>query len=190
MGEIKRKELVEQIKTNKKLDVNNVSELFFNKRAYIGVLGTLLNKPWRLKDPKYTLTEDDFYNDLFYKIIFDFISNNTDKESLTTKDLERYLIKYPTIKEELERKKIYEWIDCAKDLADCIEKPFDFDYWYNIIKKDSIILYFSKLGFGYPKYIEYYNNEKTTPKQLLQLYYDYIIRNAENKFNIRIKTNE
>ena len=126
-----------------------MSELY-DKSAVLIVLGSLIKKPTLLLDSKYNINETDFA-ERFHKIIFSAIYNlfYNNVVNITPNEIDRYLSSFGT------QKRIFD----ENDGLDYCEKlqhisPIEnFDYYYNILKKYSLLRSLKEQGFDTKEFI-------------------------------------
>lgn len=117
----------------------------YDKSAVLIVLGSLMKKPSALLDSKYNITENDFV-ERFHKIVFGAVYNlyYNNIGNITPNEIDRYLTAYPV------QKKIFDDND-GLDYCERLQKisPLEnFDYYYNILKKYSLLRSLKEQGFN------------------------------------------
>ena len=126
-----------------------MSELY-DKSAVLIVLGSLIKKPSLLLDSKYNITESDFA-ERFHKIIFSSIYNlfYSNVVNITPNEIDRYLTAFGA------QKRIFDEND-GLDYCEKLQKisPVEnFDYYYNILKKYSLLRSLKEQGFDTKAFI-------------------------------------
>lgn len=126
-----------------------MSELY-DKSAVLIVLGSLIKKPTLLLDSKYNIVESDFA-ERFHKIIFSAIYNlfYSNVVNITPNEIDRYLTAFSA------QKHIFDEND-GLDYCEKLQKisPIEnFDYYYNILKKYSLLRSLRDQGFDTKAFI-------------------------------------
>lgn len=115
-----------------------------NKMAVINVLSGIIQNPLLLMDENYKLTPDDF-PERFYKIVFaavDHLAHNGVKE-INEAVIDDYLTNYPKQHKIFEDNRGMDYIAKAVELS----SPGNFDYYYNSLKKCSVLNALESKGF-------------------------------------------
>lgn len=115
-----------------------------DKRAYLQVLGSLLQNNMLLDDVDRPLETSDFDTEQFYKIIFVAIYNLYQQgvETIDEYAIDSYLSKYPKQYDVFQSNKGLEWIVDAKELS----SQENYSYYYHRMKKFSLLRYYEKKG--------------------------------------------
>ena len=115
-----------------------------DKRAYLQVLGSLLQNIMLLDDVDRPLESSDFDTEQFYKIIFVAIYNLYQQgvEVIDEYAIDSYLSNYSKEYEVFQSNKGLEWIADAKELSS-LE---NYSYYYHRVKKFSLLRYYEKKG--------------------------------------------
>lgn len=116
---------------------------YYDTTAVLQVIGCILRDPSLLDDAKYFFNEHDFTND-FHRVVFGSIYNlyTMGAKHINANAIEDYLEK------RLESKAIFkqgngaEWVVNTMNEADL----FNFDYYYNKVKKMTLLRNYSDLG--------------------------------------------
>lgn len=115
-----------------------------NKMAVINVLSGIIQNPLLLMDENYKLTPDDF-PERFHKIVFaavDHLAHNGVKE-INEAVIDDYLTNYPKQHKIFEDNRGMDYITKAVELS----SPGNFDYYYNSLKKCSVLNALESKGF-------------------------------------------
>lgn len=117
---------------------------YIDTSAVIQVIGCVFNKPDILeRTDKYTITDTDFVEQL-HLIVFGAIYNlweNGAKE-INLNVVEDYLAQHPKARATYEKEKGSEWLTKVADSAN----EATFDYYYNRLKKFTLLREFDKIG--------------------------------------------
>ena len=115
-----------------------------DKRAYLQVLGCLLQNPMLMDDVDMPLETTDFDTEQFYKIIFVAIYNLFQQgvENIDEYAIDSYLSNYSKEYDIFQSNKGLEWIVDAKDMSS-LE---NYSYYYHRVKKFSLLRYYEKNG--------------------------------------------
>ena len=118
---------------------------YYNTTSAIEVLGTILNEPFIMEKSEYILREEDFVTPT-HKVIFKCAYNLgvvQGFKDIKIGDIESYLSQ----RDPVSHKKIFENEENLKWLTDIKEhENSDFDYYYNKLKKFSLIRAYLKNG--------------------------------------------
>ena len=118
---------------------------YYNIISAIEVLGTILNEPFIMEKSEYVLREEDFVTPT-HKVIFKCAYNLgvvQGFKDIKIGDIESYLSQ----RDPVSHKKIFENEENLKWLTDIKEhENSDFDYYYNKLKKFSLIRAYLKNG--------------------------------------------
>ena len=118
---------------------------YYNIISAIEVLGTILNEPFIMEKSEYLLREEDFVTPT-HKVIFKCAYNLgvvQGFKDIKIGDIESYLSQ----RDPVSHKKIFENEENLKWLTDIKEhENSDFDYYYNKLKKFSLIRAYLKNG--------------------------------------------
>ena len=137
-----------------------------DKASTIQVLGGLMHKPALILNPDYKLNIDDF-PERFHGIVFAAIENlaKNGAEEITPADVEQYLsspnyqVQYKFFIDN--NGPIY-----LKTLAEVIKSEKNFAYYYNVLKKYSLLNSLAKKGFDITPF---YDNTITDPAKAQHL---------------------
>ena len=115
-----------------------------DKRAYLQVLGGLIQNPLLLDDTIYPLDKTDFSTEKFYSIIFVSIYNlfQQNVEKIDEYAIDSYLSSYP------EQYKIFQDNDGLKWVSEAIgmAQIDNFDYYFHRVKKFALLRYYESNG--------------------------------------------
>lgn len=128
-----------------------IKEDLFDTSATLYVLSSIMKNPLLLKNEKYKLTTDDFYKPL-QKIIFGAVSNMSDTgmQDINPTSIDLYLTAYPTQYELYKKEKGFEYLlQCSQTVKD--EDESQFEFYYNRLKKFSMLRNFKDGGFNISK---------------------------------------
>lgn len=119
-------------------------EALYDKSAVLIVLGSLMKKPSLLLDSKYKITENDFA-ERFHRIIFGAIFNlyHDNIGNISPNEIDRYLSSYSIQKQVFDDN---DGLDYCEKLQQ-ISPIENFDYYYNILKKYSLLRSLRSQGF-------------------------------------------
>lgn len=121
-----------------------MSSKFIDTTSIMQVIGCIYNKPNILEQTdKYTITDDDF-PDKFHKITFGAIYNiyNLGATKITLKNISDFLSQHPKSEAIFKKEKGEEWIlQAAENATDTA-----FDYYYNRLKKMTLLRAFDNYG--------------------------------------------
>lgn len=115
-----------------------------DKMSVIQVIGCLLKNPSIIIDDKYQLIEDDF-PERFHKVVFGAIENLVKNgiQDLTYVAIDDFLSKYPKQYKVFTENNGVEYLQNAKKIADID----NFTYYYNTLKKFSLLNQIEERGF-------------------------------------------
>lgn len=117
---------------------------FVDTTSIVQVIGCIYKTPQLLDyEDKYTITEEDF-PDQFHKIVFGTIYNlyNLGSEKITLSNILDYLSSRPKSEAIFIKQKGEEWLIRAEENA----QPSSFDYYYNRMKKMSLLRAYDNYG--------------------------------------------
>ena len=117
---------------------------FVDTTSIVQVIGCIYKAPQLLSyEDKYTITEQDF-PDQFHKIVFGTIYNlyNLGSEKITLSSILDYLSSRPKSEAIFIKQKGEEWLIRAEENA----QPSSFDYYYNRMKKMSLLRAYDNYG--------------------------------------------
>lgn len=115
-----------------------------NKRAVLQVLGTVINDPTLLLNENYELTLDDFQESV-HRVIFLAVNKLMEQNvtSITGITIDNYLSTYPTQYKVFQDNRGVELVDKLMSFA----QKDAFDYWYQMLKKFTLLREFRMNGF-------------------------------------------
>ena len=114
--------------------------------SIVQVIGSVFKTPQLLDyTDKYTITEDDFPDD-FHKIVFGSIYklHELGAEKITLNSISDYLSARPKSEAIFIKQKGEEWLIKAEENAN----PSSFDYYYNRLKKMTLLRVFDNYGIS------------------------------------------
>ena len=162
-------------------------QLYSHENATL-LLGCILNDPSIIDSGRYPLDREDFEPCLFHKVLFAVIENLVYNEGVSQIDevvVDRFVSQYPEIKEILEDNNFMEVIPTLKEIS----KSGTFKFYYNNIRKFSLLRHYSSNGFNVSSF---YNVDFDDQKELEKLakytineivdYFETIQEKARRKF--------
>ena len=117
---------------------------YVDTSAIMQVIGCVFNNPKLLEfTDKYTVVDEDFA-DIFHKTVFGTIYklHELGASSISLENIADYLSERPKSKAIYEKNKGEEWLLKVSDAA----MPSTFDYYYNRLKKFSLLRAFDNCG--------------------------------------------
>ena len=116
----------------------------YDKSAVLIVLGVLIQKPSLLLDRKYHISDKDFA-ERFHKIVFGAINNlfSQGVKIITPIEIDTYLSNYSTQKKIFDDNNGIEYIENLTKIS----LAENFDYYYNILKKYTLLRELKEQGF-------------------------------------------
>ena len=132
-----------------------------DKQACREVIGSIIQNPSLLKTVK--LNQKDFATK-FYRLIYAAV-NNLYKNGITNIDgvvIDNYLSNYGTQYDLFNKNNGLEFVEKVVELSD----PSNFEYYYDRVKKFSLLRMYSNNGFSIK---DYYDENEVDPKKLEQL---------------------
>ena len=117
---------------------------FVDTTAILQVIGNVYNNPSLLADTdKYTITEEDFVNE-FHQIAFGSIYKlwELGAKKITIENISDFLADRPKLEGIFKQNKGEEWLIRTSEAA----IPDSFDYYYNRMKKFSLLRAYDKIG--------------------------------------------
>lgn len=112
----------------------------YDRSSTMYVLGALLKQPTLVHENKYILTDNDFEG--IQKIIFSSVYNLAVENTLTSisaQDIDFYLSQYPLQYEKYKKEKGFDYLLNLSSLVDVTFDDSQFDYYYNRVKKFTIL---------------------------------------------------
>lgn len=158
---------------------------YSHKMAVLQVIGGLLKNPLLIKDKDYPLSLDDF-TERFHRIVFSAINNLVEEgaREIDVVNITQYLEKYPAQYKVFFDNRGDEYIGRAKMVA----SEGNFDYYFNLLKKHSLLNDLNRKGFD-TKDIYDPNSTITDPKAIAKMQDDFnkmslqdILDTVEKKF--------
>lgn len=117
---------------------------YIDTTAILQVIGNVYNNPNLLADTdKYTITEEDFANE-FHRIVFGSIYKlwELGAKKITVENISDFLADRPKLEGIFKQNKGEEWLIRTSEAA----IPDSFDYYYNRMKKFSLLRAYDKIG--------------------------------------------
>lgn len=117
---------------------------FYDTTAVLQVIGNIYNNPSLLDETdKYVITEEDFANS-FHRIVFGTIYKlyELGAKRITIENISNFLAERPKFEAEFKQNKGEEWI--LRTIENAI--PDSFDYYYNRMKKFSLLRAYDNIG--------------------------------------------
>lgn len=151
-----------------------MSEQLYSINASNFLLSSLLNNTNLLYNSSYPLNKDDFKPNLSHRIIYITICQLADKgcSSIDPKEFVTYIENYPeqynSLKEDIADGNIISYIDTLKQL----DNTKSYEYWYNEVRKRSLLRRYRDSGFDITKF---WDEDKSEEKNINKL----------NKYSIR-----
>lgn len=137
--------------------------MLYNANVSAFALGCLFKNPSLYKNQSYQLFKIDFAPIEMHKILFiagQHISN--DCNDITEIELDNFISSYPKQKKILENNNWIEFIDTIRELANLD----NYDYYYNCIKKFTLLRELKHKGYNISKYYDEDKDETESNKQL------------------------
>ena len=118
----------------------------YDSNSTMYVLGALFRQPYLIHESKYLLTEVDFdgLHKIIYSALFNVSLNNMTK--ITPVDVDLYLRQYTTQYETYKKENGLEYCQNIYDLVDASFEQGQFDYYYERLKKFTILRDFDRNG--------------------------------------------
>lgn len=164
---------------------------YYDTTAVLQVIGTVYNNPSLLDETdKYNITDEDFANS-FHKIVFGSIYKlyELGAKKITIENIVDFLADRPKLEAEFKQNKGEEWL--LRTIENAI--PDSFDYYYNRMKKFSLLRAYDNIGLDVRFLYDPDNILDTKKKQLQEDFLDnsslgVIAQKIEEKIdNIKIK---
>ena len=156
----------------------------YSHEASTWLLGYFLNNPTMLLNGTYNLTGEDFSENLFHRILFFAIRNLLNKGATEIDEiaLDSFLSNYEEYYDEFKDNNGLDVIPNIKELS----KEGTVDYYYDIVKKYSLLRYYESKGFDILPFFDKAKNEIEQRKNLGKYSREEIIEYYE-KINIDAK---
>jgi replicative DNA helicase len=138
--------------------------------ATMQVIGCIyINQKYLDYEDKYVITEDDFVDE-FHKIVYGTIYklHELGVEKITPAAVNDFLETRPKSKGIFNLNKGTEYLNKIKEVA----QPLSFDYYYNRLKKMSLLRAYEKIGYNVDKYYDPDNILDLKKKQLQEEWFD------------------
>ena len=115
-----------------------------DKRAYLAVLGSLMQNPLLCEDADRPLDKGDFNTEKFYEIVFVSIYNLYQQgvEKIDEFAIDSYLSSYPEQYKIFQDNEGLKWVSNALGMA----QLENYDYYYHRVRKFSLLRYYEKKG--------------------------------------------
>lgn len=146
-----------------------MSEQLYSINAGNFLLSSLLNNTGLLYSSSYPLTKEDFKPNLSHKIIYITICQLADRgcNEIDAKELVTYLEsgyeeQYNALKEDISDGNVVSYIDTLKQL----DNTKSYEYWYNEIRKRSLLRLYRDNGFDISKF---WDEDKSEEKNIAKL---------------------
>ena len=146
-----------------------MSEHLYSINASNFLLSSLLNNTNLLYNSAYPLTKDDFKPNLSHKIIYISICQLADRgcSVIDSKELVTYLEggyeeQLNALKEDLSDGNVIGYIDTLKQL----DNDKSYEYWYNEVRKRSLLRQYRDSGFDITKF---WDDDKSEEKNIVKL---------------------
>ena len=146
-----------------------MSEQLYSINAGNFLLSSLLNNTGLLYSSSYPLTKEDFRPNLSHKIIYITICQLADRgcNEIDAKELVTYLEsgyeeQYNALKEDISDGNVVSYIDTLKQL----DNTKSYEYWYNEIRKRSLLRLYRDNGFDISKF---WDEDKSEEKNIAKL---------------------
>ncbi len=160
-----------------------VSNKYFDEMSMFHILGNLINKPHILSEKdKYFFLEEDFYNP-FYTSIFGAINNMyvEGAKSISVLDIENYLSNRPGLYGIYNQNKGTQFLMKATETA----TETTFDYYYNRMRKLSMLREFVKIGV---KVEEWYDPDNFLDVKLKEKQENWLTTTPVNEIMLQVTT--
>ena len=159
-----------------------MSEQLYSINATNFLLSSLLNNTDLLYNSAYPLNKDDFKPNLSHRIIYISICQLADKGCLTidSKELVTYLEsgyveQLNALKEDISDGNVIGYIDTLKEL----DNDKSYEYWYNEVRKRSLLRKYRDNGFDISKF---WDEDKSEEKNIAKLN-NYTIKDIVSHFD-------
>ena len=115
-----------------------------DKRAYLAVLGSLIQNPLLIDDVDKPLSKEDFSTEQFYVIIYVSIFNLYQQgvEKIDEFAIDSYLNNFPEQYKVFNDNEGLKWVSDAMSIA----SSCNYDYYYHRVRKYSLLRYYEKNG--------------------------------------------
>lgn len=144
---------------------------YSDSAAMMQVIGCIYKDPeyYLGRDDKYVLTEDDFSDD-FHKIVYGVIYklHELGASKITPEAINDFLETRPKSKGIFNLNKGMEYLSKIKEVA----QPLTFDYYYNRLKKMSLLRAYDNIGFNVEQYYDPDNILDLKKKQKQEEWFD------------------
>lgn len=169
--------------------------MLYNPNVASMLIGCLLNNPNLSLRPDIPLTKADFAPQEFHKILFVCISHlaKAGVTDITELEIDNFIDKYEAQKEVLQDSNYYEFLTTVKELANLD----NFDFYYNTIRKFSLLRELKSKGHDISKYYDETEEEEKAQRQLEQWTIKNILDDIDheaslfrNKYDINFVRNE
>lgn len=155
--------------------------MLYNSNIAALTLGCLFKNPSLFNNSAYPLSKSDFSEIEMHKILFvcGQAISKTGCMDITSLEIDNFVVSYPVQKEILDDNNFFEFIDTIKELAS-LE---NFDYYYNIVRKFSLLRDLKNQGININKYYDETEEENKAQQKLNGLSIQDIISDIESSAN-------
>ena len=169
--------------------------MLYNPNVASMLLGCLLNNPSLAVRPQTPLRKIDFAPIEFHKVLFICIKSlaQSGVTDISEIEIDNFIEPYEAQKEILTDSNYYEFITTVKELANLD----NFDYYYNIVRKFSLLRDLKNNGYSITKYYDEAEEENKALQQLEQWTITDILNDIDaqatlfrNKYDINFVRNE
>lgn len=169
--------------------------MLYNPNIASMLIGCLLNNPSLSLRPDTPLTKNDFAPQEFHKVLFVCINHlaKSGVTNITELEIDNFIDNYEAQKEILLDNNYYEYISTVKELANLD----NFDFYYNTIRKFSLLRELKSKGHDISKYYDETEEEEKAQRQLEQWTIKDILDDIDheaslfrNKYDINFVRNE
>ena len=160
-----------------------------NTRAYTGVLGSLLDNPLLIDNMDLPLEREDFNTNEFYEILFIAIHNLycAGAEVIDEFTIDSYLSQHSHQYQVFQENNGLEYLKDARDLS----RTENYEYWYHIVKKFSLLRYYDDRGLDVRSVYDYtvtdIERQEEEAKKLENTTEQEIIDRIEDTFVVQAK---
>lgn len=155
--------------------------MLYNSNITALTLGCLFKNPSLFSNSAYPLAKSDFSEIEMHKILFvcGQAISKTGCMDITALEVDNFVSSYPAQKEILDDNNFFEFIDTVKELCS-LE---NFDYYYNIVRKFSLLRELKATGIEITKYYNEAEEETKAQQNLNKWSLQDILSDIENSTN-------
>jgi len=155
--------------------------LLYNSNIAALTLGCLFKNPSLFNNSAYPLVKSDFSEIEMHKILFvcGQAISKTGCMDITSLEVDNFVSSYPVQKEILDDNNFFEFIDTIKELSSLD----NFDYYYNIVRKFSLLRELKSSGIEIKKYYDEADEETKAQQNLNKWTLQDILSDIENSTN-------